>query len=126
MTDPTHAARREPALPDGPISLSDAGDEVLEQARQLDAGRSGRTLTPGAGAALKQTILALTAGNRLQDHHAPGPATIQVLQGRVRLGSPTGEVDLSAGEWAPIPDTTHDLLAMTDAAVLLTVVPDKG
>jgi quercetin dioxygenase-like cupin family protein len=87
----------------------------------LDAGRSARTLTPGAGADLKQTVLALTAGNRLQEHRTPGPATIQVLKGQVRLGSDAAELELLTGQWAPIPDEVHDLVALTDSAVLLTV-----
>ncbi len=122
MTDTTHAPRREPTSPTGPVSLTEVGDDVLAQARELDAGRSARTLTPGAGAALKQTVLALTEGSRLNDHRAPGPATLQVLRGKVRMGTATVEIELDAGQWAPIPDESHDLIAMTDATVLLTVV----
>jgi quercetin dioxygenase-like cupin family protein len=39
----------------------------------------------GAGAPLKQTILALRGGEQLADHDTPGVATVQVVQGRVRL-----------------------------------------
>ncbi len=121
MMDTTHATRRTPAPPAGPVALSEVADQLLRQAHQLDAGRSGRTLTPGAGAVLKQTVLALTAGNRLHEHRAPGPATIQIILGRVSLGTPAGQLELSAGQWAPIPDEVHDLVALTDAALLLTV-----
>jgi quercetin dioxygenase-like cupin family protein len=103
------------------VTLGRLGEELLAQARELDAGRSARTLTPGAGAELTQTILALTEGTRLQEHQAPGPATIQVLQGRVMLSTAAAEVELSTGEWAPIPDEIHDLAALSDAAVLLTI-----
>lgn len=123
MTDPDriHAPRRPPAAPDTPAMLAMIGQELLEQARELDAGRAARTLTPGAGRALKQTILALTEGTRLEEHQAPGPATIQVLSGEVQLGTPSGPLELDAGQWAPIPDAPHDLVATTDATVLLTV-----
>lgn len=123
MTDRTHAARRAPAPPDEPVALGDVGDQVLEQARGLGSGRSARTLTPGAGAGLKQTVLGLTAGNRLHEHRAPGPATIQVLRGRIRLGTTSDELELCAGHWALVPDEVHDVLALTDAAMLLTVTP---
>ena len=40
--------------------------------------------------ALRQTVLALTAGSSLDEHENPGEATVQVLRGRVRLTA--GEV----------------------------------
>jgi quercetin dioxygenase-like cupin family protein len=123
MTDTIHAPRRAPAAPDQPVMLATLGEATLAQARELEAGRSARTLTPGAGTGLKQTIVALTEGTRLQEHRAPGPATIQVLHGRVRLGTAKAELELSAGQWAPIPDEVHDLAALSDAALLLTVAP---
>jgi quercetin dioxygenase-like cupin family protein len=119
--DEIHAPRRTPASPDAPVALSAIGQELLEQAHAMAAGRSARTLTPGAGGALKQTVLALVEGTLLEEHTAPGPATIQVLSGEVRLGTPAGPVDLHAGQWAPIPDERHDLAATSDATVLLTV-----
>lgn len=123
MTDSTHAPRRTPSEPDRPVVLVDLAVEVLDQARTLDAGRAARTLTPGAGAGLKQAILALAAGNQLQDHQAPGPATIQVLLGEVTLGTSDDEVHLVAGQWAVIPDEVHNVAALVDAAILLTVAP---
>lgn len=128
MTDPDklHAPRRTPASPDSPAMLATIGRELLEQAHELDAGRAAKTLTPGAGGALKQTVLALTEGTQLEEHKTPGPATIQVLSGEVRLGASSGAVELEAGQWAPIPDELHDLVATSDATVLLTVASTKG
>lgn len=125
MTDPIHAPRRAAAPPDQPVLLTTLGEEALAQAHELEAGRSARTLTPGAGAGLKQTVVALTEGTRLQEHRAPGPATIQVLHGQVRLGTAGAELELSAGQWASIPDEVHDLTAVSDAAMLLTVAPGR-
>lgn len=121
MTDTAHAARRTPTPPEGPVSLASLGDDLIAQANELAAGRAARTLTPGAGAHLKETILAVAAGNRLQEHRAPGAATIQVLRGEVELGTTDSQLHLTAGQWAPIPDEIHDLVAVTDAAILLTV-----
>ena len=125
MVDEIHAPRREPAAPEGPAVLTDVGGELLQQARTLDAGRSARTLTPGAGAALKQTLLALVEGTRLEEHEAPGPASLQVLSGTVSLGTTDGSIDLTGGQWALIPDQPHDLAATSDAVVLLTVAPTQ-
>ena len=121
--DSIHAPRRTPAAPHAPADLDEIARELLDQARGLDAGRSARTLTPGAGAALKQTLLALVEGSSLSDHTAPGPATIQVLSGDTRLGTSDGTTELTQGQWALIPDEVHDLAAVTDAVVLLTVAP---
>ncbi len=123
MTTPVHADRREPGQPDGALDLAATVDDLLAQARTLDAGRSARTLTPGAGARLKQTVLVLVQGAHLQDHRAPGPATIQVLRGSVVLGTADSSLELSAGDWAVIRDETHDVQATSDAGLLLTVTP---
>lgn len=124
MSDDLHADRRDPETPSDPVVLAELADGLLAQAHELQAGRSARTLTPGAGAALKQTLLALTEGVSLQEHTAPGPATIQVLRGEVRLGTSDTTTEVSTGQWAPIPAEPHDLLALTDATLLLTVVAD--
>jgi quercetin dioxygenase-like cupin family protein len=125
MVDEIHAPRREPAAPEGPAVLTDVGGELLQQARTLDAGRSARTLTPGAGAALKQTLLALVEGTRLEEHEAPGPASLFVVSGDVRIGTSDEDVTLAGGQWMLIPDEPHDLSATTDAVVLLTVAPEQ-
>ena len=109
------------AEPEAPIDLVEASRALLGEARRSDAGRAARTLTPGAGVPLKQTLLALSAGASLQDHVAPGPATIQILIGVARLTSAGQTTLLSAGEWANIPDATHGLEAAEDVAALLTV-----
>lgn len=121
----THSAGvgPEPAATDNrqPINLVRAGTDLLEVARRSAAGRAGRTLTPGAGAALKQTLLALVGGKALADHESPAAATLQVLTGRVRLTSPDGDADLGEGDFAAIPPVRHGLDAIEDAVVLISV-----
>jgi quercetin dioxygenase-like cupin family protein len=71
--------------------------------------------------ALRQTVIALTAGSALDEHENPGEATIQVLRGRVRLTA--GHVDWEGrtGDMLVVPDARHALQAIEDSAVLLTV-----
>lgn len=121
MGDAVHADRRDPQTPEGALALADAGDELLATAGELDAGRASRTLTPGAGATLKQTLLALREGRRLDPHTTNGTATIQVLRGTVVLTAGGDELALDAGQWATVPQSEHDLRAEADAVVLLTV-----
>ena len=122
MSD-VHGDRRDPSTPDGPVGLSEAADEILAKARELSAGRHSRTLTPGAGAGLSQTLLGLTAGVRLDDHRAPGPSTIQILRGTFVLSHDGTDTTLEAGDWATVPVTPHGLRAETDGVALLTVAP---
>jgi len=84
-------------------------------------------LTPGAGAALKQTLLALAAGRSLADHESPGAATLQVLLGGVRLTAGGQEdLELHVGDHAPIPPVRHGLDALDDAVVLISVAQRTG
>ena len=118
-----HAIRRQPAPADAPLDLQATAEELLREAHSLASGRSARTLTPGGGAALKQTLLALTAGQQLQEHVAPGPTTLLGVVGESVLRYEGNAVTLAAGQWAPCPTGPHSLEAETDTVLLITVVP---
>lgn len=106
----------------GPVNLSRAAAELLQSAHTAPAGRAGRTLVPGAGAALKQSLLALVAGRSLADHESPAAATLQVIRGVVRLtGGGQEDVELHVGDHAAIPPLRHGLDALEDAVVLVSV-----
>ncbi|MEX1163452.1 MAG: hypothetical protein WEB03_07715 [Nitriliruptor sp.] len=125
MNTEVHAPRREPAEAEGPFDLHAAAEELLAEASQLRSGRSARTLTPGSGASLKQTLLALTAGQRLQDHLAPGPTTLLGIRGTAVLAHDRTAVTLTDGVWAACPVGPHSLEAVSDTVVLITVTPSK-
>lgn len=121
-----HAPRREPTEAEGPLDLHAAADELLAEAGQLSSGRSARTLTPGPGAPLKQTLLALRSGQHLQEHLAPGPTTLLGIRGEAVLTYDEAAVTLTAGVWAACPVGPHSLEAVTDTVVLLTVTPSEA
>ena len=126
MSGDRHAPRREPALPDLPLSLEQAGQELLTTAREQRSGRAARTLLPGPGTPLTQTLVALTADAALHEHVAPGPATLQVLVGDVQLRwAEDQEMRVGAGGWAPITPEAHSLHATADSICLLTVAPHQ-
>ena len=67
------------------ISLTALARQHLDAARNGNGGRSAHTVFGGHEHALRQTLIALADGNELAEHESPGEATLQVLQGRVRL-----------------------------------------
>ena len=71
---------------------------------------------------LRQTVIALRAGENLSEHENPGEATLQVLYGRVLLKA--GEVSWngSVGDLLIVPAELHSLDAIEDSVVLFTVV----
>jgi quercetin dioxygenase-like cupin family protein len=71
--------------------------------------------------ALRQTVLALSAGSALDEHESPGEATIQVLHGRVRLTAGQTAWDGRSGDLLIVPDARHALAAIEESAILLTV-----
>ena len=104
----------------GPVDLTALATELLEKAATARARRASRTLAhPVDG--LRQTVMALLAGADLGEHESPGPASLLVLRGQVRIVVGDGSVLLRAGEIAPVPMRRHGLHADEDSVVLLSV-----
>lgn len=102
-------------------SLTTLADEQLAEARQHHSGRSAHTVYGGAVHHLRQTLVALRAGEALAEHDSPGESTLQVLRGRVRLTAGGDAWVGSAGEFVALPRARHALEALEDSVVLLTV-----
>jgi quercetin dioxygenase-like cupin family protein len=108
------------------ISLTALARQHLAAARAARNGRSAHTVYGGHEHSLRQTLIALTAGTSLDDHESPGEATLQVLDGRVRVTNSTAGWEGSPGDHIVIPRTRHALHALEDSVVLLTVVKSLG
>ncbi|WP_067433484.1 cupin domain-containing protein [Nocardioides jensenii] len=103
-------------------SLTALAAQHLATAHEASAGRSAHTIHGSREHALRQTLIALVAGRALGEHESPGEATLQVLVGRVRLSAGDDTAELVAGEHVMIPPARHDLAALDDSVVLLTVL----
>jgi quercetin dioxygenase-like cupin family protein len=103
------------------FSLEAIAREQVKRAAAASSGRSAETVYGGHEHALRQTVLALTAGSSLDEHESPGEATVQVLRGRVRLTAGQVAWEGRAGDLLVVPEARHALQAVEDSAVLLTV-----
>lgn len=102
-------------------SLGALAREQLELARAATSGRSASTVYGGHEHVLRQTMIALIGGRRLDDHANPGEATVHVLSGRVSLNAGGTAWSGSPGDLLIVPDSIHSLEALEDSVVLLTV-----
>jgi quercetin dioxygenase-like cupin family protein len=102
-------------------SLTELTQQHLDLAGRASSGRSAHTVYGGQTRTLRQTLIALTAGQQLDDHQNPGEATIHVLHGRVRLVTGDTSLEGGTGDLLTVPDSRHRLEALDDAVVLLTV-----
>ncbi|WP_043442333.1 cupin domain-containing protein [Arthrobacter sp. L77] len=97
----------------------------LDIALHAPSGRSAHTVYGGHEKTLRQTMIALQAGSCLHEHENPGEATVHVLQGRVSLTAGDDTWHGSAGDLIIVPNARHDLEAIEDSVVLLTVAKHR-
>ncbi|MEE6139615.1 cupin domain-containing protein [Mycobacterium sp. 050128] len=104
------------------ISLTSLAAEKLAEARQTNSGRAAHTIHGGHDHELRQTVLALLADHDLSEHDSSGEATLQVLQGHVRLTTDGDSWDGKTGDHVAVPRQRHALHAVADSVIMLTVL----
>lgn len=81
---------------------------------------------------LRVVLITMLKGSKLHDHAAPGPITIQVLEGRMNVSVEDTSQVLHAGELVAMgPGVVHAVEAIEEGAFLLTIahlsrIPDQG
>lgn len=95
--------------------------ELLERARGASGGRAAATVIGGHERVLRPAVIALVEGTALDDDENPGWASVHVLAGRVRLSTGEHSWEDRHGDLLVVPDSSGNLEALEDSAVLLTV-----
>ena len=103
----------------GPLQRFDLGAEVgrlMEEGAWQRGQRNSITLRKGEG--MNVVLLVMKAGDRIEEHAAPGPSSLSVREGRIRFmvaeeGSDT-LLTCDAG-------VRHKVEALSDAVCLLTI-----
>jgi quercetin dioxygenase-like cupin family protein len=113
-------------MDDGLVDLDALAAELLADAAMQGALRAAHTL-PHPVDGLRQTLIALIGGQQLAEHESPGPASLMVLRGRVRLVAGERTVEVGRSQICPIPDERHGVEANEDSVLLLSVaVPQRA
>lgn len=99
--------------------LDEAADLLLK-AQSAASGRAAKTLVKNGP--LRLTVIAMKKGAAAKRHHVDGPATIQVLRGKMRITTARGPEDLASGDvYALGAGVEHSHTALTDFVALLTI-----
>lgn len=103
------------------LSLDALARHLRAHAATAPSGRSAETVYGGHEHVLRQTLLALQAGQSMAEHASPGEATVYVLHGRIRVVADRASWDGRSGDLIALPRTRHRIDADTDTVLLLTV-----
>ena len=88
--------------------------------RQEAHGRSGRTLIRDGP--LRVNLVSLGPGEAMAEHHAPGPITVQVLEGKIRFTAGGTHHDVHVGELLALgAGTPHAVMSEEGGVFLLTL-----
>lgn len=102
------------------IDLGALGDKLVAEARSASSGRYAVTIHGGHVNSLRQTVIGVAAGHRLDEHENTGEITLHLLRGRARVVTAVDDVQLVAGDYAVIPRQWESFEAVEDTVVLLT------
>lgn len=102
-------------------SLTALARHQLKIAMNASSGRSAKTVYGGHEHSLRQTVVALRAGQTLAEHQNPGEATVYVIHGRILLATDDASWSGWLGDLIIVPDALHSVEALEDSVILVTV-----
>lgn len=105
--------------------LADEARELREDLGRASGGRSGKTLAKAGG--LRVTLVVLDAGVTLEPEAAAGGASLQVLEGRLRVQTDGDEWELGPGDLVALGHNLREpVRALERSAFLVTVAWPEG
>jgi quercetin dioxygenase-like cupin family protein len=107
----------------GPLQSFDLEAEVA-RLREEEAFRGGRrnSITLRKGEGMSVVLLVMGAGDRLQEHAAPGPISVAVREGRIRFTTADGEVEAGPENVLTCDGgVRHSVEALEDAVYVITI-----
>lgn len=97
---------------------------LREEPEYASNGRNGLSLVKMPG--LRVVLEVLRSGAELAEHRAPGPITVQLLEGEVRFRAGEEVFRIRQGEILALPaGRPHAVEAVRDAAFLITIAPQQ-
>ena len=107
----------------GPLLMFDLGAEVgrlMEEGAWQRGQRNSITLRKGEG--MNVVLVAMKAGDRIEEHAAPGPSSLTVREGRIRFMVAEEVADAGSDTLLTCDaDVRHKVEALSDAVCLLTI-----
>jgi quercetin dioxygenase-like cupin family protein len=113
---------REPVPTSGPLLIFDLSEEVrrLESEQPWQAEHTANTIVKYPD--LRIVLVSLKAGGQLHEHRTAGRISIQSLSGNIRVHTPEGVLEMTAGKLLTLDrGVVHDVVATLDSVFLLTV-----
>ncbi|MGV3722994.1 MAG: cupin domain-containing protein [Actinomycetota bacterium] len=107
------------------IDLGSTLEALRNEPDYVANGRNGTTLVKNTE--LRMVLQAMLPGARLLEHHAPGPITVQVLDGEIEFSVGSTVHTIRRGEMLALPARVpHAVHAVRESAFLLTIAPLAG
>lgn len=98
---------------------------LREEPEWRERRRNSITLRKTEGMSI--VLLAMPAGDRLEEHAAANPISLSVREGRIRFTTPEGEAEAGPGTLlACDAGVRHVVEATEDAVCVLTVAGERG
>ena len=111
-----------PALSESsPMAVFDVGTHLESLGREAQAGQD-RTIILLKTDSLRLIVRTLSAGTTLPTHKAPGPITVQVLDGHIEFTAGEQTKPIRKGEVLALENgVPHSVKALQPSAILITV-----
>jgi quercetin dioxygenase-like cupin family protein len=102
--------------------LLDLGDAAVDLRSLAEDGQDRRAVTLVRESGINVVLVYLRPEATMREHAAPGPATVQVLDGHVRLDVGDEQMDMPAGRLVAFDaGVRHEVHAIEHSTLLLTL-----